>query len=245
MPRARRLDPASGHSAGRRGAHQRGPSPAGPAARHQHRRHLGDLASRRPAARPALAGQRGAVGRGGRHGRVARPRERAQAGRRGDRQRGLGPGALSDDARRLLVACGAGAGLAAAYGVPLGGALFALEVLRGELALRFVLPALLTSLIADGRGLAVPARRADLRDPRPMPARSGVPCGCCWPVRWPASSPCSMSARWRGPTATGRKVGPESRRRCSRSGCWAPCRSPSRSSWATVATWRSSPSPAR
>ena len=59
-------------------------------------------------------------------------------------------GRLSDDERRLLVACGAGAGLAAAYGVPLGGALFALEVLRGELALRFVLPALLTSLIATG-----------------------------------------------------------------------------------------------
>ncbi|MEA2740011.1 MAG: chloride channel protein family, partial [Acetobacteraceae bacterium] len=57
---------------------------------------------------------------------------------------------LSDDARRLLVACGAGAGMAAAYGVPLGGALFALEVLRGELALRFVLPALTTSLIATG-----------------------------------------------------------------------------------------------
>lgn len=55
---------------------------------------------------------------------------------------------LSDDLRRLLVACGAGAGMAAAYGVPLGGALFALEVLRGELALRFVLPALVTSLLA-------------------------------------------------------------------------------------------------
>ncbi len=37
---------------------------------------------------------------------------------------------LSDEQRRLLVACGAGAGMAAAYGVPLGGALFALEVLR-------------------------------------------------------------------------------------------------------------------
>jgi H+/Cl- antiporter ClcA len=55
---------------------------------------------------------------------------------------------LSDDERRLLVACGAGAGLAAAYGVPLGGALFALEVLRGALALRLVLPALLASLVA-------------------------------------------------------------------------------------------------
>jgi CIC family chloride channel protein len=57
---------------------------------------------------------------------------------------------LSDDDRRLLVACGAGAGLAAAYGVPLGGAIFALEVLRGELALRFVIPALVTSLAATG-----------------------------------------------------------------------------------------------
>lgn len=57
-------------------------------------------------------------------------------------------GGLSDEQRRLLVACGAGAGMAAAYGVPLGGALFALEVLRGVLALRLVLPALLTSLVA-------------------------------------------------------------------------------------------------
>ena len=55
---------------------------------------------------------------------------------------------LSDEERRLLVACGAGAGMAAAYGVPLGGALFALEVLRGALALRFVLPAMVTSLVA-------------------------------------------------------------------------------------------------
>ena len=57
-------------------------------------------------------------------------------------------GRLSDEQRRLLVACGAGAGMAAAYGVPLGGALFALEVLRGMLALRLVLPALLASLIS-------------------------------------------------------------------------------------------------
>jgi chloride channel protein, CIC family len=57
-------------------------------------------------------------------------------------------GSLSDEQRRLLVACGAGAGMGAAYGVPLGGALFALEVMRGKLALRFVLPALFTSLIA-------------------------------------------------------------------------------------------------
>jgi CIC family chloride channel protein len=59
-------------------------------------------------------------------------------------------GKLSDEQRRLLVACGAGGGMAAAYGVPLGGALFALEVMRGKLALRYVLPALLASLIATG-----------------------------------------------------------------------------------------------
>src|SRR5580704_15330498 len=57
-------------------------------------------------------------------------------------------GRLSDEQRRLLVACGAGAGMAAAYGVPLGGALFSLEVMRGRLALRAVLPALFASMIA-------------------------------------------------------------------------------------------------
>jgi chloride channel protein, CIC family len=55
---------------------------------------------------------------------------------------------LEDWQRRLLVACGAGAGMAAVYNVPLGGALFALEVLLGTLALPLVLPALATSLIA-------------------------------------------------------------------------------------------------
>jgi CIC family chloride channel protein len=55
---------------------------------------------------------------------------------------------LFDEQRRLLVACGSGAGMAAAYGVPLGGALFALEVMRGVLALRYVLPALFASVVA-------------------------------------------------------------------------------------------------
>jgi CIC family chloride channel protein len=50
--------------------------------------------------------------------------------------------------RRLLVASGAGAGFAAVYNVPLGGTLFALEVMLGTLALPLVLPALLTSVIA-------------------------------------------------------------------------------------------------
>jgi chloride channel protein, CIC family len=55
---------------------------------------------------------------------------------------------LSDEQRRLLVACGSGAGMAAAYGVPLGGALFSLEVMRGVLALRYVLPAIFASVVA-------------------------------------------------------------------------------------------------
>ncbi|MGI9185032.1 MAG: chloride channel protein [Solirubrobacteraceae bacterium] len=50
--------------------------------------------------------------------------------------------------RRLLVASGAGAGFAAVYNVPLGGALFALEVLLGTLALPLVLPALAVSALA-------------------------------------------------------------------------------------------------
>ncbi len=55
---------------------------------------------------------------------------------------------LSDEERRMVVAIGAGAGMAAVYSVPLGGAIFALEVLRGTLALRLVLPAIAAAIIA-------------------------------------------------------------------------------------------------
>ena len=55
---------------------------------------------------------------------------------------------LPDEQRRLMVAIGAGAGMAAVYSVPLGGAIFALEVLRGALALRLVVPALAAALVA-------------------------------------------------------------------------------------------------
>jgi chloride channel protein, CIC family len=50
--------------------------------------------------------------------------------------------------RRLLTACGIGAGMGAVYNVPFGGALFALEVLLGRLALPLIAPAFATSLIA-------------------------------------------------------------------------------------------------
>jgi H+/Cl- antiporter ClcA len=49
---------------------------------------------------------------------------------------------------RVLVACGAAAGLAAVYDVPLGGALFAVEVLLGEISIATALPAFATSAIA-------------------------------------------------------------------------------------------------
>lgn len=55
---------------------------------------------------------------------------------------------LPDSQRRLLAACGAGAGMAAVYNVPFGGAAFALEVLLGTISLPLVPPALAASLIA-------------------------------------------------------------------------------------------------
>jgi H+/Cl- antiporter ClcA len=55
---------------------------------------------------------------------------------------------LSARDRRILVACGAGAGLAAVYNVPLGGAVFALEVLLLDLSISSVIVALATSVIA-------------------------------------------------------------------------------------------------
>ena len=55
---------------------------------------------------------------------------------------------LAAEERRILIACAAGSGLAAIYNVPLGGAIFILEVLLETLAPRAVVPAIVTSVIA-------------------------------------------------------------------------------------------------
>jgi H+/Cl- antiporter ClcA len=55
---------------------------------------------------------------------------------------------LSVAQRRTMIACGAGAGLACVYNVPLGGALFTLEILLASAALADVIPALLSSVVA-------------------------------------------------------------------------------------------------
>jgi CIC family chloride channel protein len=73
---------------------------------------------------------------------------------------------LSPSQQRLLVACGAGAGLAAVYNVPLGGALFTAEVLIGAINLPVVLPALACAGVATLTGwLYLPDR----------PTYSGIP----------------------------------------------------------------------
>jgi CIC family chloride channel protein len=84
------------------------------------------------------------VGAGASLGREAAPKLLgAAAGTALARWRGLSLGQ-----RRLLVACGGGAGMAAVYNVPLGGALITAELLYGSLALPAILPALACSGIA-------------------------------------------------------------------------------------------------
>lgn len=84
------------------------------------------------------------VGLGASIGREVAPRELAALASQWI-TRALG---VSPRERTILVACGAGAGLAAVYDVPLAGAVFAVEVLLAELSIATVLPALATSAIA-------------------------------------------------------------------------------------------------
>lgn len=84
------------------------------------------------------------VGAGASLGREAAPKLLgAAAGSLLARWRHLTPGQ-----RRLLVACGGGAGMASVYNVPLGGALITAELLYGSMSLPVILPALACSWIA-------------------------------------------------------------------------------------------------
>ena len=77
-------------------------------------------------------------------GREVAPREMAAAFSAAAADR-LG---LTPEDRRIIVACGAGAGLAAVYSIPLSGAIYTLEILLVSLSARAVAPALITSGIA-------------------------------------------------------------------------------------------------
>ncbi|MHB8295128.1 MAG: chloride channel protein [Acidimicrobiales bacterium] len=67
--------------------------------------------------------------------------------------------ALAPEHRRLLIACGAGAGVGAVYNVPFAGAVFAAEVYLGSLSLLTIVPAMATSLIATAVSwLTLPAQ---------------------------------------------------------------------------------------
>ncbi|WKW01242.1 chloride channel protein [Klebsiella oxytoca] len=77
-------------------------------------------------------------------GREVAPREMGALGA-GMVARKLG---LLEDESRTLIACGAGAGLAAVYNVPLAGALFSLEVMLLSFSWEKTLTAIITSAIA-------------------------------------------------------------------------------------------------
>ena len=125
---------------------------------------------------------------------------------------------LSDEERRLVVAIGAGAGMAAVYSVPLGGALFALEVLRGTLALRLVIPALAAALIAtETASFVVP--NVPLYTVPCTPSRPTCIFGRSSPRRSSACGRSPLSARSPGPTALGPQTGAGSLRR--RSSSWS------------------------
>ena len=67
--------------------------------------------------------------------------------------------------RRTVMACGAGAGLAAVYNVPLGGAVFTMEILLVSIKMRDLGPALAASGIATVIAWPVLSDRPTYRDP--------------------------------------------------------------------------------
>ena len=63
---------------------------------------------------------------------------------------------VDEERGRVLVACGAAAGIAAAYDVPLGGALFGLEVLLGSFALELLGPIVVACVVATAVSRILP-----------------------------------------------------------------------------------------
>ncbi len=89
--------------------------------------------------------------------------------------------------QRLLVACGAAAGIAAAYNAPIAGALFVAEVVLGSIAMESFGPLIVASVVSDaisrqllGAGTGIPGAAHRLR--RPVGTRRSTRCSA-WLLR--------------------------------------------------------------
>lgn len=103
------------------------------------------------------------VGTGASLGREGAPRQFAAA--LGDAA--TSRWALTSDDRQILLSCAAGAGLAAVYSVPVGGALFAIQILLRRWSLRIVGTALITSSLAVAVAAPVTHLEVPLHWPNP------------------------------------------------------------------------------
>lgn len=123
-------------------------------------------------------------------GREVAPREMGALGA-GMVARKLG---LLEDETRTLIACGAGAGLAAVYNVPLAGALFSLEVMLLSFSWEKTLAAIMTSAIA---AWTATLGLGDESQYHLFPARFRIPFsgGRFWRARFLAPAPGSFVKR--------------------------------------------------